>query len=233
MDERIARDPAAIRAMFSGVAPRYDLLNRLLSLRRDVGWRRLLVASLAQAPPGRVLDLATGTGDVALALDGRAVIGADFCLDMLALAERKAARRGRRMAWAAADALALPFPERCFAAVTIAFGVRNFADLGAGLREIGRVLVPGGVLAVLELHRPAGPLAAAASRAWNRLVVTPVGRLVARDGSAYAYLPASVDTFPDRFGLASALRAERYQVITSRDLSRGIAALTVGRWEGA
>ena len=233
MDERIARDPAAIRAMFSGVAPRYDLLNRLLSLRRDVGWRRLLVASLAQAPPGRVLDLATGTGDVALALDGRAVIGADFCLDMLALAERKAARRGRRMAWAAADALALPFPERCFAAVTIAFGVRNFADLGAGLREIGRVLVPGGVLAVLELHRPAGPLTAAAGRAWNRLVVTPVGRLVARDGSAYTYLPASVDTFPDRFGLAAALRAERYQVITSRDLSRGIAALTVGRWEGA
>ena len=233
MDERIARDPAAIRAMFSGVAPRYDLLNRLLSLRRDVGWRRLLVASLAQAPPGRVLDLATGTGDVALALDGRAVIGADFCLDMLALAERKAARRGRRMAWAAADALALPFPERCFAAVTIAFGVRNFADLGAGLREIGRVLVPGGVLAVLELHRPGGPLAAAASRAWNRLVVTPVGRLVARDGSAYTYLPASVDTFADRFGLAAALRAERYQVITSRDLSRGIAALTVGRWEGA
>ena len=233
MDERIARDPAAIRAMFSGVAPRYDLLNRLLSLRRDVGWRRLLAASLAQAPPGRVLDLATGTGDVALALDGRAVIGADFCLDMLALAERKAARRGRRMAWAAADALALPFPERCFAAVTIAFGVRNFADLGAGLREIGRVLVPGGVLAVLELHRPAGPLAAAASRAWNRLVVTPVGRLVARDGSAYDYLPASVDTFADRFGLAAALRAERYEVVTSRDLSRGIAALTVGRWEGA
>ncbi len=233
MGERLARDPAAIRAMFAEVAPRYDLLNRLLSLRQDVRWRRLLVAALEAAPAGRVLDLATGTGDVALSIPGRSVTGADFCLDMLALARRKQARPERGVTWAAADALALPFPARCFAGVVIAFGVRNFADLGAGFAEIGRVLVAGGVLGVLELHRPERRAVAAASRLWNRLVVTPVGRLVSHDGSAYAYLPASVDTFPGRTRMAELMRARGYEVLASRDLSGGIAALTVARWEGA
>lgn len=232
MDDRLAREPAAIRAMFSDVAPRYDLLNRVLSLRQDVRWRRLLVAALAAAPAGPVLDLATGTGDVAMAVRGRAVVGADFCFDMLAIAACKGRRQGRTVRWAGADALSLPFAGRRFAAVTVAFGVRNFADLGAGLREIGRVLVPGGVLAVLELQRPRRRGAKAAFRVWDRLVVTPLGRLVSHDGGAYGYLPASIDTFPDRIGLGEALREQGYEVIAGRDLSGGIAGLTVGRWEG-
>jgi demethylmenaquinone methyltransferase/2-methoxy-6-polyprenyl-1,4-benzoquinol methylase len=233
MDERLARDPAAIRAMFSEVAPRYDILNRVLSLRQDVRWRRRLVGALGEAPAGPVLDLAAGTGDVALAVRDRVVIGGDFSLAMLALAGRKARRLGRRVAWVAADALELPFSDASFAGVTIAFGVRNFVDLSAGLREIGRVLAPGGVLAALELQRPRHRLMAGIVRVWNGLVVTPVGRMISHDGDAYDYLPASVDTFPDRVGMAEVLVGQGYTVLESRDLSGGIAALTVARWEGA
>ncbi len=233
MDERLARDPAAIRDMFAGVAPRYDLLNRVLSLRQDVRWRRRLVAALAGAPAGPVLDVAAGTGDVALAVHGRPVVGGDFSLAMLEVAGRKARRLGRRVAWVAADALALPFRAGAFAGVTIAFGARNFADLPAGFREIARVLAPRGVLAVLELQRPGRRPVAAAMRLWNRLVVRPVGRLVSHDGAAYDYLPASVDTFPDRRGIAAVLGGLGYSVLESRDLSGGIAALTVARREGA
>ncbi|HVN76870.1 MAG TPA: ubiquinone/menaquinone biosynthesis methyltransferase [Thermoanaerobaculaceae bacterium] len=233
MDPRLARDPAAIRAMFSGVAPRYDLLNRLLSLRQDVRWRRRLVAALSAAPRGPVLDLAAGTGDVALAIRARAVVGGDFSLPMLRVAGRKARALGRRVAWVAADALALPFRGGAFAAVTIAFGVRNFADLAFGFREIGRVLAPGGILGVLELQRPARPTVAAAMKAWNRAVVRPLGRLISHDGDAYDYLPASVDTFPDRLGIAAVLTGLGYAVLEGRDLSGGVAGLTVARWEGA
>ena len=218
--------------MFSSVAPRYDRLNRLLSLRQDVRWRRRLVAALAAAPEGPVLDLATGTGDVALAVAGRTVVGADFSAGMLEVARRKGARAGRAVAWVLADALALPFPRSTFAAVAVAFGVRNFADLAAGFREIGRTLLRGGVLAILELHTPGRRGVARVSALWSRLVVTPVGRLVSHDGEAYAYLPASVDTFPDRGGMVGVLAAQGYAIIESRDLSGGVAGLTVARWEG-
>jgi demethylmenaquinone methyltransferase/2-methoxy-6-polyprenyl-1,4-benzoquinol methylase len=215
--------------MFGAIAPRYDLLNHLLSLRRDVSWRQRLVAALALAPEGTVLDLATGTGDVALAVRGRLVVGADFCLDMLGLSQRKARRSRRAVGWTAADALALPFADGSFAAVTIAFGVRNFADLAAGFREIRRVLAPSGVLAILELHRPRWRAAAAVIGLWNRLVVTPLGTLISPDGGAYAYLPASVDTFPDRVEMAEVLVGQGFSVLESSDLSGGIAALSVAR----
>ena len=229
MDERLAREPQAIREMFGVIAPRYDLLNHLLSMRRDVAWRRRLVAALSLAPKGMVLDLATGTGDVALAVRDRPVVGGDFCLDMLALAQRKARRSRRAVGWTAADALALPFADGSFGAVTIAFGVRNFADLAAGFREIRRVLAPSGVLAILELHRPRWRAVAAAIGLWNRLVVTPLGNLISPDGGAYAYLPASVDTFPDRVEMAAVLADEGFSVVESGDLSGGVAALTVAR----
>jgi demethylmenaquinone methyltransferase/2-methoxy-6-polyprenyl-1,4-benzoquinol methylase len=229
MDERLAREPEAIREMFGEIAPRYDLLNHLLSLRRDVGWRKKLVAALWRAPEGRVLDLATGTGDVALAVRDRSVVGGDFCLEMLALAERKALRRRRAVGWTAADALALPFANGCFAAVAIAFGVRNFSDLAAGFHEIRRVLAPSGVLAILELHRPRWRAVAAAIGLWNRLVVTPLGGAISPDGGAYAYLPASVNSFPDRAEMAGVLAGVGFSVLESSNLSGGIAALTVAR----
>jgi demethylmenaquinone methyltransferase/2-methoxy-6-polyprenyl-1,4-benzoquinol methylase len=224
--ERLARQPDEIRQMFAGVAARYDLLNRTLSLRRDVSWRRSLVAALKEAPSGPVLDLGTGTGDVALAATGRTVVGLDFCLDMLALARAKAERRGRRLPLMAGDAVAAPLRDRSFAAVTAAFVVRNFADLDRGLDGIRRLLVRGGVVAILELQRPPGRAAALLGGAWNRCVVTPLGRLLSDDGAAYAYLPASVATFPDGRGLAARLAARGFVGARSEDLTGGIVALT-------
>ncbi len=230
VDERLARRPDAIRGMFAAVAPRYDLLNRLLSLRQDTRWRRRQAAALSAAPAGGVLDLATGTGDVAFAISGREVTGVDFCVDMLALAAGKAQKRQQRnLRWAAADGLALPFRNGAFAAVTVAFGVRNFADLAAGLAEIRRVLLPGGVLAILEFQRPSGPAMRLAMRVWNRLVVEPVGSLLSRDPTAYAYLPASVETFPGGGELARQVAEAGYTLESSRELSGGIVALTVAR----
>jgi len=217
--------------MFSRAASRYDFLNRLMSLRRDVAWRRRLVAALDGAPEGRVLDLATGTGDVALAIRGRRVVAGDFCVEMLLLARRKGAEQGRPLALVAADALALPFKSGTLAAVTIAFGVRNFVDLDAGIAEVRRVLAPQGVLAILELHRPRRRAVAAFARAWNRWVTTPLGRLVSADNEAYAYLPASIDTFADREEIAARVAAGGFSMMASRDLAAGIAALTVARRE--
>jgi len=227
--ERLARQPDEIRRMFAGVAARYDLLNRTLSLRRDVAWRRRLVAALEQAPPGPALDLGTGTGDVALAVTGRTVVGLDFCLDMVALARAKALRRGRPLPLAAGDALESPLRDRSFAAVATAFVVRNFADLDRGLDEIRRLLVPGGVVAILELQRPRGTVMPLLAATWNRLVVTPLGRLLSDDGAAYAYLPASVSTFPDGRGLAARLAARGFTGARCEELTGGIAALTTAR----
>ena len=233
VDERLARRPEAIRGMFAAVAPRYDLLNRVLSLRQDVRWRRRLVAALADAPPGRGLDLATGSGDVAFALGSRPAVGADFCLDMLALARAKGRRRGSGARWATADGLALPFRPASFAAVTVAFGVRNFADLAVGLGEIRRVLIDHGVLAILEFQRPRRRWMGLGIQLWNRLVVTPVGRLLSHDPAAYSYLPASVATFPDAGELAARVAAAGFTLESSRELAGGIVALTVARREGA
>ncbi len=228
-DTRLRRDPQAIRAMFAQVARRYDLLNRVLSLRQDVRWRRRLVGAVADAPSGPVLDVACGTGDVALAVRGRGAVGADFCLEMLVLARCKARRRCRRVAWVAADALALPFRNGSFAAVTVAFGARNFADLGQGLAELARVLYPGGVLGVLEFHKSRRRLVARLSSLWNRWVVTPVGGLLSDDAAAYAYLPASVGTFADAASFAEVCRGAGLSIQLQTELSGGIAVLTVAR----
>ena len=148
-----------IRGMFGRIAHRYDLLNRLLSLRRDVGWRRAVARRVMAARPERVLDVCTGTGDLALAVRGATVLGADFCLPMLAVARTKVVTRGRNVQLFAADALSLPIADAAVDVVTVAFGVRNFSDLASGLGELARVLRPGGVLLVLEFSRPRGFLA--------------------------------------------------------------------------
>ena len=231
-ETRLHRDPQAIRAMFARVARRYDLLNRLLSLRQDVRWRRRLIKTLEAAPAGPVLDVACGTGDVALAVRGRTAVGVDFCLDMLVLARRKARRRRHTAVWVAADALALPFCDGSFAAVGVAFGVRNFADVGQGLAEVARVLQAGGVLGVLEFHTSRRRLVARLSSLWNRWVVTPLGGLLSDDPAAYAYLPASVGTFADARSFADACRRAGLPPQRQTELSGGIAVLTVARKGG-
>jgi demethylmenaquinone methyltransferase / 2-methoxy-6-polyprenyl-1,4-benzoquinol methylase len=239
----------AVAAMFGRIAPRYDLLNRILSFGIDRAWRREAVAAVAVGAPQRVLDVATGTGDVALllarALPGATVTGVDFSEPMLALARQKAARAagaeladaGRlrfqhadagRLRFQHADALALPFPDASFDAVTVAYGVRNFADVAAGLREMRRVLVPGGRIAVLEFPPPDGRFTGTALRWYGRTVMPTLGRWLSGDPHAYAYLPASTSAFlaPER--LADALRAARFGDVRYRLQTFGVSALHVG-----
>lgn len=231
-DQLLAKRADDIRGMFARIAHRYDLLNRVLSLGNDVRWRRALARRVAAASPARVLDVCTGTGDVALGFDrGPSVVGCDFCLPMLARAGGKVRRLGADLAFVAGDALALPFADASFDAVTVAFGVRNFEHLERGLDELVRVLAPGGVLLVLEFSRPHGP-AAPLLRAWARTVPPLVGRLVSGDREAYSYLPESVDRFPAGAALCARLEAAGLDAVRARSLTAGVATLYEGARTG-
>ncbi|MEJ2189619.1 MAG: ubiquinone/menaquinone biosynthesis methyltransferase [Acidobacteriota bacterium] len=226
-EELAAKKAQEISGMFGRIAPRYDLLNRLLSLRRDVAWRRLVASRIADAGPGTVLDICAGTGDLALALpDGRAV-GVDFCLPMLALARAKAVGRRRRLPRVAADALRLPISDGAVDAVTVAFGVRNFENLEAGLAELVRVLRPGGMLVVLEFSKPRGPLAPFLTW-WTRTVPPRIGRLLSGDPEAYSYLPSSVSSFTDGETLCRKLEDAGLGEVTKQSLTGGVATLYEG-----
>ena len=223
-----------VRAMFSRIAPRYDLLNRLLSGGTDVAWRREAARLLSPAAGERVLDLCSGTGDLALALRCRSrgaarVVAADFTFEMLALGREKFRRKGAPIPEAGADGLRLPFPGGTFDGAAAAFGVRNFEDLDRGLRELFRVLKPGGRLVVLEFTpEPAGPLAPLV-RFHVKTVVPLLGRLVSRDGSAYQYLPDSVGRWPAPDALAERMRAAGFASVDVHLLAFGVAAAHVAR----
>ena len=224
----MGKDPRAIRGMFGRIAHRYDLLNHLLSLGRDVSWRRRMGRRVAEAGACPVLDVCAGTGDVALALPPSAApVATDFCLPMLVAARRKAERRGRELPLFAADALALPLPDGVAGGVTVAFGVRNFHSLERGLGELVRVLRPGGVLLVLEFSHPSGLLGGAAA-VWSRTVPPVVGRIVSGDPEAYAYLPASVDRFPDTEAMCGILEDAGLERVRGRRLTGGVATLYEG-----
>ncbi len=212
--------------MFGRIAHRYDLLNRLLSLGRDRAWRQRVARRLGEARAGLVLDVCTGTGDVALAL-GDGVVGSDFCLPMLSLARRKAASARRPLPLFAADALRLPLPDRVADAVTVAFGVRNFERLEDGIGELYRVLRPGGLLLVLEFSRPSGPLGPLLGW-WAGAVPPRVGRLISGDREAYSYLPASVGEFPDTAAFCGTLSAAGLEAVYARRLTGGVATLYEG-----
>ncbi len=228
-EELITRQSSEIRGMFGRISHRYDLLNRLLSLGRDRAWRVRLARRVADGGGGRVLDVCTGTGDVALALDGASeVLGTDFCLPMLRIAHLKAESAGRRLPLFAADALQLPLADGVFDAVTVAFGVRNFERLAAGLAELIRVLRPGGTLAVLEFSRPRGPLGPLLGW-WAREVPPRLGRLLSGDDEAYSYLPASVDSFPDTGEMCRSLAGAGLIGVRAQRLTGGVATLYDGR----
>jgi demethylmenaquinone methyltransferase/2-methoxy-6-polyprenyl-1,4-benzoquinol methylase len=218
------QSPGEIAAMFGRVAPRYDLLNHLLAGGSDFYWRWRLVRAAAAPRPVRTLDLATGSGDVLLALRRRRVggeltAGADFCLPMLQQARAKGATR-----LLAADALRLPFPAASFDAVTIAFGLRNLADRPAGLREMRRILRPGGRLHILEFSHPADWFAPLYF--WYLRVVMPrYARLFTREKGAYEYLGESIRAFPRQPELAEMLRQAGFRAARWKNLSLGIVAL--------
>lgn len=215
--------------MFGRIAYRYDLLNRVLSLGQDRGWRWFLARRVAAAEPRLTLDVCTGTGDVALGFDpGSGTVGADFCLPMLALARRKAHGRNRSLPLFAGDALMLPVAQGCVDVVTVAFGVRNFENLEQGLRELIRVLRPGGVLLILEFSRPSG-LFGPLMRWWVRTVPSRVGRWISGDSEAYSYLPQSVSEFPEGRRMVALLESVGLENVSARPVTGGVATVYEGQ----
>jgi len=189
-----------VREMFASIARRYDTANEVLSLGIHKGWRRAAVAISGAKPGQRVLDCATGTGDLALEFKravGPAgeVIGTDFCAEMLEAAPAKAERAGLKVTFAVADALALPYPDGEFDVASIAFGIRNVDDPVRCLREMARVLKPGGSVVVLEFGQPRGAFGAL-FRAYSRGVMPVVGGLLTGNRAAYEYLPRTAASFP-------------------------------------
>ncbi len=234
MPERDYPDNRRVREMFANIAPRYDFLNHFLSASVDRRWRTLAVRKvkeLAQAlPPRLCLDLCSGTGDLALALHrgiGCEVVASDFCHPMLTRANLKFSKRPVRNV--EADALRLPFPDQCFDALTIAFGLRNLEDPLRGLTEMRRVLKPGGAVVVLEFSKPVVPVFKHVFNFYFRHILPSIGALISGDGTAYQYLPDSVRKFPDQDELLTLLWSAGFANSAYRNLSGGIAALHWGR----
>ena len=215
-DEREAAE--RVQKMFARIAPRYDFLNHLLSFSLDRVWRRRAgqrFLPILRRPDAQVLDLCCGTGDLAFSLDSlRAkalcyaagnrlpLIGSDFVLPMLERARVKAARGKRRVVFAAADAMNLPYPSGTFDLVTSAFGFRNLANYDHGLREIARVLKPGGEVGILEFSEPGSGSLGGVFRFYFRQILPRIGGAISGSGEAYSYLPASVAKFPSPLELA-------------------------------
>ena len=229
------RDSAAraVREMFTAIAPRYDLLNHLLSANIDKLWWRRTARSFANvlARPGvQVLDLCCGTGDMALALRRQAphaeITGADFSHSMLVLASKKNSQP-RPIKWVEADALQLPFPDQSFDLVTSAFGFRNLADYDAGLREIFRVLRPGGECGILEFSEPQGMMGKIYD-VYFKSVLPRIGRLISGINGAYSYLPASVERFPQPPEILSRMKAAGFRDASWTPYTFGIAGLFRG-----
>jgi demethylmenaquinone methyltransferase / 2-methoxy-6-polyprenyl-1,4-benzoquinol methylase len=214
---------ADVRSMFDRIAPVYDAMNRLMTAGLDRRWRRETAAAVVR-PGDRVLDVCCGTGDlaVAAAAAGGRVTGVDFSERML----ERARRKSQAVEWLQADALALPFADHSFDVATAGFGVRNFEDLETGLRELRRVLRPGGRVGVLEITQPQGALRPF-FRVWFDRIVPLAGKLLP-GGGAYTYLPASVRRFPGPGDLASALERAGFSDVRFRLFAGGIVALHVG-----
>ncbi len=220
-------------AMFDGIAGRYDLLNRLTSFGLDQRWRRKLVDSLAPAEPQRILDLATGTADVALAIAARypeaSVVGLDPSANMLALGGDKvtAARLGERGELVQGDAQALPYEDDSFDAATISFGIRNVPDRDQGLREMARVVRPGGVVSILELSEPRG-LMAPFARFHVHTVVPTLGALLS-GSREYRYLSKSIAAFPPAEEFAAQIERAGLSQVEARGMTFGAVHLYTAR----
>lgn len=223
------KNPDRIQSMFAEIAPRYDRANRILSMRIDTIWRRAVArALLPQA--GRVLDLAAGTGDLSVDLTRfgkHRVVAADFTFEMLLAGKAKLARRAPSVTPCTADALRLPFGHGVFDGVTVAFGVRNFADPVDGLREMFRVLRSGGAAAVLEFSIPRGLFGRVYDFYFRRVLPFAGGLLTGRR-AAYEYLPASVGAFPEGAAFVELMERAGFVHVTARRMTGGICTFYRG-----
>lgn len=219
-----------VQAMFDAIAPRYDVLNRVLSARVDVAWRRQAVRALDVRPSDRVLDLATGTGDLLLeelTAGAARSVGADLSFGMLRLVRPKFAASGHAEARVCqGDAERLPFADACFDGATIAFGIRNVLDRAQGVREMRRVVKPGRRVVVLEFHETTGVIGTLFRIYFNH-ILPRIGALVS-SRAAYSYLPKSVANFETPEGFGALMRGAGLKDVTSRPLTFGIAWLHVG-----
>jgi len=221
-----------VREMFATIAGRYDLLNHLLSGNVDKRWRRIVATRVRDkltSSSSRILDVACGTGDLSLTLfeiTGAGVIGTDFCRPMLTIAAGKTSGRVRLIE---GDALDLPFRDGSFDVATIAFGLRNLSSVESGLAELLRVLRPGGCVAVLEFSRPTNAILGPLFNLYFRKLLPWMGGLISGSRSAYSYLPASVQKFPDQSQLSLLMEQVGFEQVGHENLTGGIAALHMGR----
>ena len=223
-----------VREMFDNIAPKYDLLNHTLSMSIDRVWRRRVVGEVRRAKPGRILDVATGTGDLAIAMARRIrdvqVLAVDLSERMLAVARRKIEARGLdgRIVLDRGDAERLAVADASVDVATVAFGVRNFGDLGAGLRELARTIKPGGKVVILEFSRPRNRVFRALYEFYSYKILPRIGGLVSRDKRAYEYLPASVGEFPAPEEFMAMMARAGFRNCRARSQSFGIAQIYIG-----
>jgi demethylmenaquinone methyltransferase / 2-methoxy-6-polyprenyl-1,4-benzoquinol methylase len=219
-----ATEPTRVRQMFGAIARRYDLANHTLSCGTDFYWRKCAADIVASWRPGKIVDLATGTGDLALALQKKlpdaAVTGVDFVPEMLELAQRKGVRQT-----IVADAMQLPFSDGSFDCVTIAFGLRNMEDWGGALAEMSRVLGRDGHLLVLEFSLPTRPIVRSIYRLYLHRCLPLLGSLLTRKKSAYDYLGDSIEEFPSGRAMIDLIEASGFRHATLQPLSYGIATI--------
>lgn len=219
-----------VRIMFNDIAPKYDLLNHVLSMGIDIQWRKKVCRLLATIEPRRILDIATGTGDLAIELaklKPDEIIGADIAVDMLKIGEEKVHKKGLSniIRLEPGDSENLRFDTNYFDAVTVAFGVRNYENLLKGLQEMNRVMRPGGLVAILEFSKPHAFPFKNIYNFYFKNILPNVGKMVSKNDEAYTYLPESVQQFPENKDFINVMAKAGYKNINQNRLTFGIATL--------
>lgn len=220
-----------VKTMFDNIAPAYDFMNRAMTFGIDRIWRRKAVDMVAKRSPRRILDVATGTGDLAMLLarriEGSEVTGIDLSEGMIEIGRKKIAEAGlsHRISMQCGDCLQMPWGDDTFDAITVAYGVRNFENLLRGYREMLRVLRPGGVLTVIELSTPSNPIVKPMYKLYTRWIIPTVGRMVSKDVRAYAYLPESIAAVPQRNAMTELMEQAGFKEAAYRSLTFGTCCI--------